>query len=227
VGNRALGERLHHQIELAAYRAASVLLLCAPETPLLFMGQEWAASTPFLYFTDHPEPLGGLVTEGRRNEFRAFRQFRDPALRSRIPDPQARATFEASRLRWNERTREPHVSVLGLYETLLTLRRTLPVLSDPQGTVRAEALDADTLALRRDTADGRSALLAIVRLRGAGTIELPRGTGGLVSLDDGFAVTLSTESPAFAGDSVPLQLAIGSQALVVTFERPGAVVLTS
>jgi maltooligosyltrehalose trehalohydrolase len=55
IGNRALGDRLHHQIELSAYRAATVLLLCAPATPLLFMGQEWAATAPFLYFTDHPE----------------------------------------------------------------------------------------------------------------------------------------------------------------------------
>jgi maltooligosyltrehalose trehalohydrolase len=227
IGNRALGERLHHQIELATYRAASVLLLCAPETPLLFMGQEWAASTPFQYFTDHPEPLGRLVTEGRRNEFGAFVQFRDPALRSRIPDPQARATFEASRLRWDERTREPHLSVLRLYETLLTMRRTLPALYDPEGTVRVEALDADTLALRRDAANGRSALVAIIRLRGAGRIELRRATGELVSLDDRLVLTLSTESPAFAGDSAPLQLTMDGGMLGVRFERPGAVVLTS
>jgi maltooligosyltrehalose trehalohydrolase len=227
IGNRALGERLHHQIDLAAYRAASVLLLCAPETPLLFMGQEWAASTPFLYFTDHPEPLGRLVTEGRRDEFRAFVQFRDPRLRSRIPDPQARATFDASRLRWDERAGEPHLSVLRLYETLVTLRRTLPALFDPEGTVRVEALDADTLALRRDAADNRGALVAIVRLRGAGRIELPRGTGELVSLDDRLVLTLSTESPAFTADSAPLQLTIDGGALAVHFARPGAIVLTS
>jgi len=66
VGNRALGERLHHQIEDSVYRALSALLLLAPETPLLFMGQEWAASTPFLFFTDHESTLGQAVTEGRR-----------------------------------------------------------------------------------------------------------------------------------------------------------------
>ena len=133
VGNRAFGERLHHQVDLAAYRAATTLLLCAPETPLLFMGQEWAASTPFLYFTDHPEALGRLVTEGRRREFSGFQQFREPALRDRIPDPQAAGTFEASRLRWAERGREPHASVLRLYEALLTLRRTAAALYDPVG----------------------------------------------------------------------------------------------
>src|SRR5690606_35197220 len=93
VGNRALGERLHHQVELAAFRAATVILLRAPATPLLFMGQEWAASTPFLYFTDHPEPLGSMVTEGRRKEFQHFSAFSDPEALERIPDPQAEGTF--------------------------------------------------------------------------------------------------------------------------------------
>ena len=130
-----------------------------------------------------------------------FEQFREPELRDRIPDPQAAATFEASRLRWAERGREPHASVLRLYEALLTLRRTAAALYDPSGTVRVEVLDDDTLALRRDTGDQQHALLAIVRLRGGGSLTLPRGTGEVVSLDDRFALALSTESPAFASDS--------------------------
>ena len=138
------------------------------------MGQEWAASTPFLYFTDHPETLGRLVTEGRRHEFSGFQQFREPALRDRIPDPQAAGTFEASRLRWAERGREPHASVLRLYEALLTLRRTAAALYDPSGTVRVEVLDDDTLALRRDTGDQQHAVLAIVRLRGAAAASRSR-----------------------------------------------------
>ena len=226
IGNRALGERLHHQVDPAAYRAATALLLCAPETPLLFMGQEWAASTPFLYFTDHPEPLGRLVTEGRRREFSGFELFRNPALRDRIPDPQAAETFDASRLRWHERGREPHASVLRLYEALLTLRRTSAALADPDGAVRVEALDDATLALRRDTADQRSAVLAVVRLLGSGEITLPRGTGELVSLDDRFALALSTESPAFAIDSAALDFSIASDAVTIRFERPGALVFT-
>ena len=227
VGNRAFGERLHHQVDLAAYRAATTLLLCAPETPLLFMGQEWAASTPFLYFTDHAEALGRLVTEGRRREFSSFRQFREPALRDRIPDPQAPSTFEASRLRWSERGREPHASVLRLYEALLTLRRTAAALYDPEGTVRVDVLDDDTLAVRRDTVDQHHAVLAIVRLRGGGSVTLARGTGEVVSLDDHFALALSTESPAFANDSAPLDLTIAQDVVRVRFERPGALVLTA
>jgi maltooligosyltrehalose trehalohydrolase len=100
VGNRATGDRLHHRVDRASWRAASVVLLTSPMTPLLFMGQEWAASTPFLYFTDLEPDLGALVTEGRRKEFGEFPEFSDPAGRARIPDPQAVSTFAASRLQW-------------------------------------------------------------------------------------------------------------------------------
>src|SRR5260370_33168884 len=103
-----MGEVLQHQIDLAAYRSASVLLLCSPATPLLFMGQEWAASTPFLFFTDLDPRLGQKVTEGRRKEFKHFSAFSDARERERIPDPQAQSTFLAIRLIWEEREREPH-----------------------------------------------------------------------------------------------------------------------
>lgn len=126
IGNRALGERLNTLISPAAYRAASALLLLVPQTPLLFMGQEFAATAPFLYFTDHQPVLGRLVTEGRRREFAGFAAFRDEALRQRIPDPQANATFVRSKLDWSER--ETNVAVLALYTDLLALRRTDPVL---------------------------------------------------------------------------------------------------
>ncbi|HXH06040.1 MAG TPA: malto-oligosyltrehalose trehalohydrolase, partial [Vicinamibacterales bacterium] len=125
VGNRAFGDRLHHAIDPAAYRAASALLLLAPETPLLFMGQEWAATTPFLYFTDHGPELGARVSAGRRREFARFAAFRDERARARIPDPQAESTFLASRLRWEEPERPPHGAVLRLYRRLLALRREL------------------------------------------------------------------------------------------------------
>ena len=82
---------------------AAALLLFAPETPMLFMGQEFAASTPFLFFTDFNPELGRLVTEGRRSEFAAFRAFADPDVRDSIPDPQAEATFLASKLDLDER----------------------------------------------------------------------------------------------------------------------------
>ena len=128
IGNRAFGERLIADIGVDAYCLASMLLLYLPMTPLLFMGQEWAASTPFLYFTDHEPELGKLITKGRSEEFKHFRAFAEPSTRAKIPDPQELSTFERSRLRWEERERDPHARVLALYHDLLALRRTDAVM---------------------------------------------------------------------------------------------------
>jgi maltooligosyltrehalose trehalohydrolase len=128
VGNRAMGDRLNTVVSPEQYRAASVLLLFLPMTPLLFMGQEWAATAPFQFFTDHESELGKLISEGRREEFRHFKAFADPALRDAIPDPQAAETFERSRLNWSERRTEPHRDILDLYRQMLRLRRSDPVL---------------------------------------------------------------------------------------------------
>jgi maltooligosyltrehalose trehalohydrolase len=124
VGNRAFGDRINRIVSPASYRAASALLLVGPYTPMLFMGQEWAASTPFLYFTDHHDELGKGVTEGRRKEFSEFSDFRDPEKRNRIPDPQALQTFLDSRLNWPEVAESSHRELLALYTDFLRFRRT-------------------------------------------------------------------------------------------------------
>jgi maltooligosyltrehalose trehalohydrolase len=92
VGNRAFGERLGSLVSAQLYDAVSMLLLFLPMTPLLFMGQEWRSTTPFLYFTDHAPELGKKIVEGRRAEH----------AHTEIPDPQAASTFERSRLDWSE-----------------------------------------------------------------------------------------------------------------------------
>jgi maltooligosyltrehalose trehalohydrolase len=212
-------------VDAPSCRAAAVVLLCAPETPLLFMGQEWGASTPFLYFTDHPEPLGHLVTIGRRQEFGAFSAFRDPAVRDRIPDPQSEATFNASRLDWGEREREPHASALRLHEALLALRRAEQALHEPGGQLHVEAVDHETLAFRRDAPAGQSAVLVVSRLCGNGTASLPRTAARLVAPGEQFALLLSTEDPAFAADPRAIEIVESDQALSILFHRPGAVVL--
>jgi len=214
IGNRALGERLHHQIAAAAYRAASTLVLTAPETPLLFMGQEWAASAPFLYFTDHHAELGRAVTEGRRNEFRHFAAFADRHAQARIPDPQALSTFLSSRLDWDERAVEPHQSTLSLYEALLALRRREPSLRDPR-TFSAVALDEATIALERSS--GEDSLLVLVRLAGA---DAERRT-----IAGRWRLLLSTEEPAFSADPLPPDLDLADRTVAVRFRRPGAIVL--
>lgn len=99
VGNRAIGERLTVLADHGALRAAIGLLLICPHIPMIFMGEETGATEPFLFFTSHGEELAGLVREGRRKEFAAFPEFADPERRERIPDPNALATFEASRPR--------------------------------------------------------------------------------------------------------------------------------
>ena len=130
VGNQAFGLRLNQLVSPEAFRAASALLCLVPYTPLIFMGQEWAASTPFLYFTDHNAELGRKITEGRREEFRSFADFRDPEARTGIPDPQDEKTFLRSKLDWTEaRTRTPRGD-LRLYRECLRLRRESPVLRD-------------------------------------------------------------------------------------------------
>ncbi len=152
IGNRALGERLSADVSLEAYCMASMLLLFLPMTPLLFMGQEWAASSPFLFFSDHEPALGALVTAGRREEFKAFRAFADPALRAQIPDPQARETFERSRLCWEERAEGSHARVLELYRELLTLRRIDAVLCDAS----RDQLEADVVEARASVRERNS-----------------------------------------------------------------------
>jgi maltooligosyltrehalose trehalohydrolase len=219
VGNRALGERLNQALDAATYRATSSLLLLVPEMPLLFMGQEWSADSPFLYFTDHEPGLGKLVTEGRRREFGGFAAFSEPGAAERIPDPQASATFEASRLDWAEVAREPHASVLRLYRALIALRRReAPFFRGVWDGFDAQALGEDALCLRR--VDGRDALIVAVQLRGSGGHSLGPGAG-----DDPrrWSLLLSTEDPAYAPDPAPPALDLAT--ITLRFSRPGAVVL--
>ncbi len=104
------------------------LVLTAPFTPMLFMGEEWGASTPWQYFTDHPDPaLGQAVSRGRRAEFAAHGW-----LSEDVPDPQDEATFARSRLDWSELDTAPHRELLAWYRELIALRRSLPELTDPR-----------------------------------------------------------------------------------------------
>ena len=149
VGNRPFGTRLHHETGIEAHLAAAMLLLFLPMVPLLFMGEEWAASSPFLYFTDHEPELGRAVAKGRYEEFSQFDLFSDPAAQARIPDPQARSSFERSRLDWDERTREPHARVLALYRRMLALRARDPVLCAPARARTACEVRGPVLFVRR------------------------------------------------------------------------------
>ncbi len=122
IGNRALGERLTTLAHPDALRAATALLLLTPQIPLLFMGQEWGAETPFLFFTDHHGELAEAVRQGRRREFAKFAAFADPERRKTIPDPNASATFDASRPDPKEAQTKGHGEWLALHRRLLAIR---------------------------------------------------------------------------------------------------------
>ncbi|HVL67889.1 MAG TPA: malto-oligosyltrehalose trehalohydrolase [Vicinamibacterales bacterium] len=225
IGNRAMGDRLHHTIDAAAWRAASVVLLTAPMTPLLFMGQEWAASSPFQYFTDLEPELGALVTEGRRREFADFPEFSSPDARERIPDPQAATTFENSRLRWDELTQGDHRRSLALYRQLLALRREYRALAGDNRTAgQATAPDDESLVVRRS--DGRDTYWVVARFRSGGTIGLVEAAAALdvdlrgLSLE----LVLDTEHAEFAEDPPAIGPPAGA-GLDITFARAGAVIL--
>jgi len=126
VGNRAAGERTAALVSTARLKVAAALVLASPFVPLLFQGEEWGATTPFQYFTDHEDPdLGRAVSAGRRQEFAAFGWAPDD-----VPDPQDPATFERSKLDWSEPERRPHSELLDWYRRLIRLRRDIPELAD-------------------------------------------------------------------------------------------------
>jgi maltooligosyltrehalose trehalohydrolase len=208
-------------VDEASWRAASALLLLAPETPLVFMGQEWSASSPFLYFTDHKKSLGRLVTEGRRKEFAQFAAFAAPEARARIPDPQSPDTFDASRLDWEEREKGIHASTLRLYRALLALRheRRLGSLERDEYAVSG----GEGGVVLEVTSSRPSPMLVLAHLGGGGALGArPAAPPSSPS----WKVLLSTEDPAFSPDPQPPRVEPGpSSAPRVTFRRAGAVVL--
>ena len=127
VGNRALGERIGRIAPAAAVRAAAAVILLAPGIPLLFMGEEFAAASPFPFFCDFGDALRDAVTEGRRREFARFARFADPAMQAAIPDPNSAATFRSAKLDWDALDAAPHAGWLAYYRELLRLRREVVV----------------------------------------------------------------------------------------------------
>lgn len=122
IGNRALGERIGQLASPEALRAGVAVILLSPHVPMLFMGEEWNAQQPFLFFCDFEAALAALVREGRRGEFSRFERFRDETARLLIPDPSALDTFERSRLDWDALADPAHRQWLELYRRLLKLR---------------------------------------------------------------------------------------------------------
>jgi maltooligosyltrehalose trehalohydrolase len=166
VGNRAVGDRISAGLPPALLKVGAGLVLTGPYTPMLFMGEEWGASTPWQYFTDHPDPgLARAVAEGRKSEFANHGW-----ERADIPDPQDGQTFLRSKLDWEQVSREPHAGLLRWYTELIALRRAHPELTDPRlPRVQVDYDEAGRwLAVRR----GR---LRIVANLGPGSPQVPLG----------------------------------------------------
>ncbi|MEJ2397804.1 MAG: malto-oligosyltrehalose trehalohydrolase [Gammaproteobacteria bacterium] len=162
VGNRAFGERLDVLTTPAQRHAALAILLLAPAPPLLFMGQEWGCTQPFLFFCDFGPELAASVVSGRRNEFARFARFHDPASRELIPDPMSAETFTRSRLDWQAIDESEHRDWLALYRKLLTLRQRsiVPRLRQLAGNTSDFQLFGDTgLSVRWTLGDGSELLL--------------------------------------------------------------------
>lgn len=167
VGNRAFGERLAQLVQPELLRAAASILLLSPQVPMLFMGEEWASAQPFQFFCDFAGELAQAVRDGRRREFARFPAFADPAVRDRIPDPNAAATFERSRLNWSELEQEPHADHVRFCRELLEVRRQaiVPRLAGARvGDARYQVTNAGLLRVTWLLADGAQlTLLANLR----------------------------------------------------------------
>jgi maltooligosyltrehalose trehalohydrolase len=184
IGNRAAGDRLSQSLDEGGLAIAAVLTVLSPFTPMLFMGEEWAASTPWQFFTSHPEPeLGEATARGRRAEF--ARMGWDESI---VPDPQDPETFHRSKLRWDEKDAGVHARILGLYRRLIALRRLRGEFADPDFRAVEAAADEERrwFRLRR----GRSEIVVnfapeAVSLPLAGADEVLLATDPRATIDDG------------------------------------------
>jgi maltooligosyltrehalose trehalohydrolase len=193
VGNRAQGDRLRMLTTPGRAKIAAALVMTAPFVPLIFQGEEWAASSPFLYFTDHDEHVGFLVSEGRKKEFAAFGWKPEE-----IPNPQDELTFKRSRLNWDEIAEPEHAGVLGWYRELIALRRS--AADFVSGDVKVEFSEEDRwLTLRR----GRFLIAFNLASNGIG-LPVPENT--MIVLKSSEQVSLESGALNLVEDSVAVVL---------------------
>jgi maltooligosyltrehalose trehalohydrolase len=199
VANSARGERVHTQTSPGAFRAMTALLLLAPATPMLFMGQEFCASAPFLYFADHTPELARAVKKGREELLAQFPSLAAPELMEGIPDPSAPETFRRCKLDFAERTE--HAAGYALHDDLLRLRREDPVFSS-QGSPDGAVLGAQAFVLRFFAPDGDDRLLLINLGHDLRLVPAPEPL--LAPPEERrWEVLWSSESPRYGGSGAP------------------------
>jgi malto-oligosyltrehalose trehalohydrolase len=193
IGNRATGDRIADLVTTELIKVGAGLVLTAPFTPMLFMGEEWGADTPWQYFTDHTEQwLAQAVRDGRRQEFAAHGW--DAAD---VPDPQDEQTFLRSKLDWAQPPGPPHREILDWYRELIALRRARPELTDPRLTATQVRYDEDARWLTID----RGGVVIVASLGGAPLhVPLPAPATGVLAASRpgvsaaGAAVSMPPES---------------------------------
>jgi maltooligosyltrehalose trehalohydrolase len=199
VGNRATGDRIAATLPPDLVRVGAGLVLTSPFTPMLFMGEEWGADTPWQYFTDHIDPgLARAVAEGRKAEFAAYGWA--PAD---VPDPQEEATFLRSKLDWAQLNRDPYLGTLAWYRKLIALRRARPELTDP----RLDRVSADFDEDKRWIMVRRGRLRIAANL-GREPVRLPLGQPG--------TGVLAASSPEVAIDQDTVTLPPAAFAVIET-----------
>ncbi len=180
VGNRAFGERITAITSPEAARAIGATYLLLPQIPMLFMGEEWAASQPFPFFCDFGGDLADAVRKGRRKEFAKFPEFKDAKTRERIPDPQAESTFASAKLRWDEMATEPHAGWLEWYRRLIATRRAeiVPRLAALGGhAARFEVIGDEAVVVRWRLGGGERNSLRLTEVATPHPVPLPQGEG--------------------------------------------------
>jgi maltooligosyltrehalose trehalohydrolase len=206
IANYGHGERAHQLSGLAQFKAMTALLLLAPQTPMLFQGQEFAASTPFLYFADHAGELPQLIRKGRVRELSQFASNAHPDMQAVMRDPADPATFNLCKLNWEQCNKGWHAQIHALHKDLLTLRRTDPVFSRVGGRDQLDGavIGPHAFALRYFGEAGDRLLLVNLGL----DLHLRVLPEPLLAppQDSKWNVILSTESPRFGGSGVaPLE----------------------
>lgn len=198
VGNRATGDRLAELVSVGRVAAGAATLLTSPYTPMLFMGEEWGATTPWQYFTDHQDPeLAEAVSKGRKAEFASH------GWGSQVPDPQDKETFTRSKLDWSQPDDGDHARVLQWYRTLIALRKQIADLSDPALGTIATTIDDDLIRIQR------GAYRLVINLRSE---SVPIGLG-------------PEEAVVAAFDAELDQSTAGSDKPVVNIEPDGTVLI--
>ena len=194
VGNRAVGERSGALMSPDLLKVGAALVLTSPFVPMLFMGEEWGTTAPFLYFTSHEDrELGAAVSEGRKHEFAAFGW--DP---DSIPDPQDPATFERSKLDWSELDEQPHADLLDWHRRLIVLRREWPELTDG----RLDVVDVEYDEAARWLTMTRGRITVACNLgRSEAAVPIPPGRLGRILLTSGKAPAAPSTLP---GESVTI-----------------------